>query len=1062
MWGTGMVISTRDRRGFWPFRLLGFITTLTLLSAMFSSAAMASPSQAEGPLPVGAAPVIPATALPLYPTPASRVLDFDIVLRPRDPGRLHSLALRLSAPGAADRGHFLTVPQFADRFGQPRSVLASADATLRAVGLRPGRVTPNRLLIPVSTTIGQAEASLNTTFVTYRLATGRIAFANTSAPSLPKSVVALTAAVVGLNDLAQEVPESARPESARQAGLPSSSFHPPARFAHATRAASSGPAACSKAVKTAKADHGWTYPQIAGAYSLSGLYDQGDLGAKATIALFEQEPYKTSDIKSFQACYGTSASVTEKKFDGPGSGAGQGEAALDIETVIALAPQAKILVYQEPNNEKYTLDGYEHIINDNKAQILSTSWGLCEPETETDPGLIQSENTLFEQAAVDGISVFAAAGDAGSEDCEGNPGTGSNETLSVDDPASQPFVTAVGGTDLTAVGSPPAETVWNEGLHSKNGSGGGGISSVWPMPAWQAGAGIINQYSSGQPCGNAGGYCRETPDVSASADPVHGYIIYHAGSWSAVGGTSAAAPLWAALLAVIESKSGHAMRAGFLNPLLYSEAVGSASPFNDITVGNNDYTGTHNGKYPATAAYDLASGLGSPVATKLDLKPSPGQLTATQAPLPAGAATQQAYAYLSAVACPSLSSCVAAGYYTDSAGNGQGLLESGSGTAWTPTEAPLPADAATAPTVYLNSVACSSASACVTGGDYTDSQGGNRGLLLTGSGTSWTATEAPLPPDAGSFQLVEINAVTCPSETCTAVGSYSSAVGQPGLLLTGSGTSWTATEAPVPANSATAPNVYLYAVSCSSTTSCTAVGTYQDSSGIQQGLILTKSGTSWTATEAPLPKGATTNLLFLSTVACPTATSCTAGGWYRDASTQENQGLLLTGSGTSWTAALAPLPDPGANPNASMTAAACPSVSCTEVGQYQDVSGVHYQGLIETGSGTFWTPTQPELPSGASGDPHTQLTSLACPSASSCVTVGSYWDSSTGQRGMLLTGSGTSWTAAQAPLPDNAADNNPDTSLYAVTCPSATSCTTVGGYTDSSGNGQALLVTSPG
>jgi hypothetical protein len=437
--------------------------------------------------------------------------------------------------------------------------------------------------------------------------------------------------------------------------------------------------------------------------------------------------------------------------------------------------------------------------------------------------------------------------------------------------------------------------------------------------------------------------------------------------------------------------------------------------------------------------------------------------TATQAPLPAGAATQQAYASLVAVACPDVSSCTAVGSYTDSADFLQGLLETGAETRWTPAKAPLPKGADS--DSNLTAVACPAATSCVALGDYDDSSGNTQGLLLTGSGAAWKAAKAPLPSGAPSSQYVSLNSVACPSaSSCTAVGSYSSAKGQSGLILTRSGSSWKAVSAPLPAHANPAPEASLTAVTCPSSSSCTAVGTYTDASGIQQGLLLTGSGKSWTAAQAPLPRGATTNLVFLDAVACPAAFSCVVGGWYRDAATSYNQGLVLAESGRSWTATLAPLPDPGSdNPNAVLNAVACPAVSsCVAAGEYQDVTGVHYQGLLLTGSGMSWTPTQPLLPVGASQDSHVQISALACPAASSCFAAGSYYASGTGFQGLLLTGAGTSWTPAQAPLPPAAAASDPEVSLYSVACPSPAACTAVGTFSDTDGNGQGLLIASPG
>ena len=201
--------------------------------------------------------------------------------------------------------------------------------------------------------------------------------------------------------------------------------------------------------------------------------------------------------------------------------------------------------------------------------------------------------------------------------------------LAVDDPSSQPWVTSVGGTDLTALGPAPTETTWNEFFNTscgcQEGAGTGGISTNWSMPSWQTGAGVISSLSSGTPCGATSGDCREVPDVSASADPVHGYVIFHHGAWTDIGGTSAATPLWASLFSVIESKNTTPVRQGFLNPRLYSTAAAHrAATFNDVTVGNNDYVGTNNGLYPATSDYDMATGLGSPIGTGIQAKlPAP-------------------------------------------------------------------------------------------------------------------------------------------------------------------------------------------------------------------------------------------------------------------------------------------------------------------------------------------------------------------------------------------------------------------------------------------------------
>ncbi len=199
-----------------------------------------------------------------------------------------------------------------------------------------------------------------------------------------------------------------------------------------------------------------------------------------------------------------------------------------------------------------------------------------------------------------------------------------NLNLAVSDPAAQPDVTAVGGTSLghgtQTLGPPPTEQVWNDALYYSEGAGGGGISETFPMPAYQQALGQVSG-SSGTPCADAGGDCREVPDVSADADPSSGYIIYDSVNglgWNALGGTSGAAPLWAAVVAVVASANDNTAGYGQLNPALYFLAQQSPSTYlTDVTTGNNDYNATAGGQYPALPGYDMATGLGTPVASAL-------------------------------------------------------------------------------------------------------------------------------------------------------------------------------------------------------------------------------------------------------------------------------------------------------------------------------------------------------------------------------------------------------------------------------------------------------------
>jgi hypothetical protein len=280
------------------------------------------------------------------------------------------------------------------------------------------------------------------------------------------------------------------------------------------------------------------------------------------------------------------------------------------------------------------------------------------------------------------------------------------------------------------------------------------------------------------------------------------------------------------------------------------------------------------------------------------------------------------------------------------------MLLTGSGTSWTATEAPLPGGAATNPLATLTAAACPSATSCVATGTYSDSSG-YQGLLVSGSGTTWRATQSPLPGGAATNPFVGLPSVACASaSSCTAVGSYqspSSPGNSLGLLVTGSGGSWTASQAPMPANATTSPNAGLSAVACPAATSCAAAGFYEDSSNDQQGLLVTGSGTSWTAAEAPLPAGAAANPdVLLPSVACASGSSCTAVGRY---AVPSGGGLLLTGSGTSWTASEAPQPPTGPGSSVDLNSVACPStIVCAVAGDYTDSSG-NRQGVLLTGPG---------------------------------------------------------------------------------------------------------------
>jgi len=620
-------------RRFWA---LGAIGALALSGALVSATPSGAQTRAISPgaRVTSSAPVriasstsapVPRGAVRLGPLAPGSTLRLDVALRVRDQGALTAFLAGLSNRQSPVFHHFLRPGKFGPRFGPTLASVAAVRAALRRVGLSPGAVTSNRLIIPVTASAAAVEHAFGIALVSYRLPGGRVAYTNTSAPRIAAAVARYVSGVIGLSSLYREHSMAARPSSRPAASAPA----PLGRAAEqgpghpVARPSTAGPQPCAKAADVASEDNSYTATGLADYYLMSPFYGLGDLGSGVHVALYELEPNSTSNISTYEKCYGVSTSVSYTKVDG-GAGSGVGaspEAALDIEDVLGLAPDVSIDVYQAPNTGAGTLDEYNAIVTADKDQVVSTSWGLC--ELELSQSTADAEQAIFAQANSQGQTVFAAAGDDGSTDC--GPGT-DKAKVSADDPGTQPYVVSVGGTKATS----SSETVWNESAIS-NGAGGGGVSTNWCMPSYQyqtAVPGLIDSHSvTSTSCPTAQGkYRREVPDVTADADPQTGYVIYWDGSWFTEGGTSAAAPLWAAIAALIDDSpfcadygSGDV---GVLPQGLWAIASADHSYIYpgpeivfDITSGTNDYTpsGYTGGLYPSTTGFDMASGLGSPL-----------------------------------------------------------------------------------------------------------------------------------------------------------------------------------------------------------------------------------------------------------------------------------------------------------------------------------------------------------------------------------------------------------------------------------------------------------------
>jgi kumamolisin len=339
----------------------------------------------------------------------------------------------------------------------------------------------------------------------------------------------------------------------------------------------------------------YTPLQIAQAYSFPANVN----GSGQTIAIIELGAgFDQSDLDSYFGSLGISPgpTVTSVSVDGANNsptGTTNGpdtEVVLDIEVAGAVAPGASIVVYFAPNTDAGFLDAINQAATDetNKPSVISISWGAAESNWTAQS--LQSYNSALQAAAAMGVTVCVACGDNGSTD-------GENDGLAhVDFPASSPYSLGCGGTNLQlSSGSISAEVVWNE--LPNNGATGGGVSETFPLPSWQAGANVPVSVNSG---GFAG---RGLPDVAGDADPQTGYVVQVDGSTIVVGGTSAVAPLWAGLVALLNQATGKPV--GYLNPTLYQALAGVGGTFRDITSGNN-------GAYAAGAGWDACTGWGTP------------------------------------------------------------------------------------------------------------------------------------------------------------------------------------------------------------------------------------------------------------------------------------------------------------------------------------------------------------------------------------------------------------------------------------------------------------------
>ncbi|HEY6537990.1 MAG TPA: S53 family peptidase [Candidatus Dormibacteraeota bacterium] len=610
---------------------------------------------------------------------SSSSMAVEVVLQPGNAAGLASLLANQYTPGSSQYGRWLARGQFTAEFAPSPAATQAVVNYLTSQGLKVA-ATSSPFLIRAVGSSAQIESAFATPIDTYRSAGGTSFIANAAPASMPTSVVPDVLGVVGLSNTVRlqdsvQVAQHHRgsPHPSCETPYPANLSELEAIFAGGAYGYGGGPA-CT----------GLTPSQTNSIYSApqAGPRTQG---AGATSAVFELSAYNQSDITTWaHTFYGSHymPRITNINVDGGPLGTycppsdqcvygygGDIEVEADVEQELAIAPDINDLeVYNAPNDYYgFTeLDEYYQIAEDDSADSISSSWAECEPDVGQ--SYAEAENLIFEQMAAQGQSMFASSGDTGAYDClrDGTEGLYASHPQQVSDPATQPWVTSVGGTSLESdnPGSNPrpaypngVETIWNE-LNLCNGSaaglsacttygaGGGGDSIFWGKPAYQRGLGVINSHTTFGPSNcslaAAGQACREVPDVSANADELTGYAEYCTGSsvqrtagygsacigitdaaapgWFQIGGTSLSSPLWGALFADRDGFQGY--RSGNANYLLYALYNDNFYNYGRSSGDFHDITGVRqlenqNGYYPVTPGYDQATGLGTPNMTAL-------------------------------------------------------------------------------------------------------------------------------------------------------------------------------------------------------------------------------------------------------------------------------------------------------------------------------------------------------------------------------------------------------------------------------------------------------------
>jgi hypothetical protein len=500
---------------------------------------------------------------------------------------------------------FLTPEEFGNRFGVNSADVEIVERWLANAGFSDIEVAPAKTSISFSGTVAHAESAFHVRIHKYTLGSEWI-LANTADPELPQ----------GLQNVVQSV-----------GGL--STMRATPRFTYSP---------CSYGCNHIAPDDWETI------YDVKPIYGSGFDGTGVTIAVVGQSDVQLSDLRAFRAAANLPAKdptilVPPGNTDPGIQNADEIESDLDLEWAGAIAKNANILfVTASATSGSGVFDSLYYAISNNVAPVVSISYGVC--ETQLSSADLTSFNSVLAQGAAQGMTIVAASGDNGAAACDRNNGPPSaTHGLAVDFPASSPYVTAIGGTEISNAGagywnatnnssngsaiSYMPEQVWNDGYGAAS---GGGASQVFAKPTWQTGLGVP---SDGE---------RDIPDIAFAASVQYNGMLFcgpsfctnqfygAGGSLDLVGGTSAGTPSFAGVVALLVQKTGGPV--GNINPNLYSLAQISNNAFHDVTLGNNSVVctmGTPNCTssanytlgFAAGVGYDEATGWGSIDATNL-------------------------------------------------------------------------------------------------------------------------------------------------------------------------------------------------------------------------------------------------------------------------------------------------------------------------------------------------------------------------------------------------------------------------------------------------------------